>query len=150
MSIAWKLCISANSSSSIYLNRCLERRKRAAWNEEGVARAQYRYAYVLDKLGDKSEAKKQRASAMKTQGRFLRDYPAYLPITDDDEAVFDQMVSIWAGRFTGKLKQAVLAFPSESDLGRNESDLEPDALDLGPEDSDLGSDTEAVEIPVKV
>ena len=150
MCIAAKLRISANSSSSMYLNRCLERRKRAAWNEEGVARAQYRYAYVLEKLGDNSEAEKQRTSARKTRDRFLRDYPAYLPITDDDEAVFDQMVSIWAGRFTGNLKQAVLAFPSESDLGRTESDLKPDALDLEPEDSDLGSDAEAVEILVKV
>ena len=126
MSTAWKLRISANSSSSMYLDRCLERRKRAAWNE-GVARAQYRYAYVVDKLGDKSGAEKQRASAMKTQHRFLRDYPAYLPKTDDDEAVFDQMVSIWAGRFTGKLKQADLTFPSGSDLGSNTEAVEMSA-----------------------
>ena len=97
--------------SSLYLDRCLERRKRAAWNEEGVARAQFRYASVLEKLGDTSEAKKQRNAAKKTQERFVKDYPAYHPATDDDEAVFDQMVSIWAGQFTGKLKQMASASP---------------------------------------
>ena len=127
MSTAWKLRISANSSSSMYLDRCLESRKRAAWNEEGVARAQYRYAYVLEKLGDMAEAEKQRASAMKTKDHFLRDYQAYLPKIDDDEAVFDQMVSIWAGRFTGKLKQADLTFPSGSDLGSNTETVEMSA-----------------------
>ncbi len=108
MSIAWEHHISANSTSSIYLDRCLERRKRAAWNE-GVARAQFRYAYVLEKLGEKSEAEKQLIAARKARERFVKDYPAYLPETDDDEAVFDQMVSIWAGRFTGKLEQVALA-----------------------------------------
>ena len=103
--------IFANSMSSIYLERCLERRKRAAWNEEGVARAQFRYASVLEKLGENSEAEKQRNAARKTRERFMKEYPAYLAITDDDEAVFDQMVSIWAGRFTGKLKQVALASP---------------------------------------
>ena len=127
MRIASKLCISANGSNSMYLSRCLEGPKRAAWNEEGVARAQYRYAYVLDKLGDTSEAEKQRTSAMKTKDRFLRDYSAYLPKTNDDEAVFDQMVSIWAGRFTGKLKQVDLTFPSGSDLGSNTEAMEMSA-----------------------
>ena len=100
--------------NSIYLDRCLERRKRAAWNEEGVARAQFRYASVLEKLGENSEAEKQRNAARKTRERFMKDYPAYLPRTDHDEAIFDQMVSIWAGRFTGKLKQGALASDRES------------------------------------
>ena len=102
--------------SSIYLDQCLERRKRAAWNEEGVARAQFRYASVLEKFGEKIEAEKQRTAARKTRERFMKDYPAYLLITDDDEAIFDQMVSIRAGRFTGKLKQVALASPNEPDL----------------------------------
>lgn len=96
--------------SSVYLDRCLERRKRAAWNE-GVARAQFRYAFVLEKLGEESKAEKQRMAAKKTRDRFMKDYEDYLPVTDDDEAVFDQMVSVWAGRFTGKLKQITLASP---------------------------------------
>ena len=97
--------------SSVYLDRCLERRKRAAWNEEGVAGAQFRYASVLEKLGEESEAEKQRNASKKTRDRFMKDYEDYLPVTDDDEAVFDQMVSIWAGQFTGKLKQITLASP---------------------------------------
>lgn len=116
----WKHRISANSMSSIYLHRCLERRKRAAWNGEGVARAQFRYASVLEKLGKKSEAEKQRNAARKTREWFVKDYPEYLPKTDDDEAVFDQMVSIWAGRFTGKLKHfRGLASSKEPDLELN-------------------------------
>ena len=97
--------------SSVYLYRWLERRKRAAWNEEGVARAQFRYAFVLEKLGEESDAEKQRNAAKKTRDRFMEDYEDYLPATDNYEAVFDQMVSIWAGRFTGKLKQITVASP---------------------------------------
>ena len=112
---AWKHLISANSMSSIYLDRSLERQKRAAWNEE-VARAQFRYASVLGKLGEDSEAEKQRNTARKTRERFMKDYQGLLPRTDDDEAVFDQMVSIWVGRSTGKLKQGALASPNKPDL----------------------------------
>lgn len=90
---------------SIYLDRCLERRKRAAWNEEGVARAKFRYAQVLERLGEQVEADKQRDMASNTRKRFMKEYSEYLPQTGDEEAVFDQMVSIWSGRFTGKLKQ---------------------------------------------
>ena len=101
--LAYKHHIFTNSMSSIYLDRRLERRKQAAWNE-GVARAQFRYAFILEKLGENSEAEKQRNAARKTRERFIRD-------SDHGEAVFDQMVSIWAGRFTGKLKQVALASP---------------------------------------
>lgn len=123
--LAWTHYISANSLSSIYLDRCLERRKRAAWNEEGVARAQFRYASVLEKLGEKSEAEKQRNAARKTRERFMQDYQGYLPRTGDDEAVFDQMVSIWVGRFTGKLKQGALASPNKPDLN-----LDMESIDI--------------------
>ena len=43
--------------------------------------------------------------AGETRERFMKEYPQYLPPMDDEEAVFDQMVSIWSGRFTGKMKQ---------------------------------------------
>ncbi|KAG8533100.1 uncharacterized protein KY384_001883 [Bacidia gigantensis] len=90
----------------VYLDCCLERRKRNAWNEEGVARAQFRYAHVLEQLGEKTEAAKQRELSRKTMLRFMERYPRYLPQTpDDEESVLDQMVSIWAGRFTGKMVQ---------------------------------------------
>lgn len=109
---------------SIYLDRCLEWRKRAAWNEEGVARAQFRYAHVLDNLGEKAEAQKQRTAARRTRERFMKEYPEYLPKEADDETVFDQMVSIWAGRFTGKLKQAVPAFANEPEVAINMESLD--------------------------
>ena len=75
-----------------------------------MARAQFRYAHVLDKLGEKGEAEKQRTAARKTRERYMKEYPEYLDKADGEEAVFDQMVSIWAGRFTGKLKQVVPDF----------------------------------------
>ena len=75
-----------------------------------MARAQFRYAHVLDELGERGEAAKQRTAASKTRERYMKEYPDYLDIADGEEAVFDQMVSIWAGRFTGKLKQVVPAF----------------------------------------
>jgi hypothetical protein len=102
-----------------YLDTCLQRRKRAIWNEEGVARAQYRYARVLDRIAEREEAvgrimdaEQVRLDATKrckavdgVLQRFRKDYPEYLPDTEDKEAILDQMVSLWAGRFTGRLKQ---------------------------------------------
>ncbi len=49
----------------------------------------------------------------------MKEYPEYLPKTDDEEAIFDQMVSIWAGRFTGKLKQGAPTFADENELASN-------------------------------
>lgn len=73
---------------------------------EGVARAQYRYANVLDKLDHKAEAEAYKKEAKKTMLRFMKEYADYLPQNpDDEEAILDQMVSVWAGRFTGKMKQ---------------------------------------------
>jgi hypothetical protein len=84
-----------------------------------VARAQYRYARVLDRIAEREEAggrlvdvEKIRLDATKRRKavdgvlqRFRKDYSEYLPDTEDKEAILDQMVSLWAGRFTGKLKQ---------------------------------------------
>ena len=89
----------------MYLERCLERRTRASWDEEGVARAQFRYSQVLDKIGEKEEAQKMYQIATDTRLKFMKKYPKYLPQTDGEEVVFDQMVSVWSGRFTGKMKQ---------------------------------------------
>ena len=57
--------------------------------------------------------------ARTTRKRFMKEYPGYLPQTDDEEAVFDQMVSIWSGRFTGKMKQKLpdIAEPAASKVG---------------------------------
>ncbi|KAJ9604888.1 hypothetical protein H2200_010277 [Cladophialophora chaetospira] len=104
-----------------YLDTCLQRRKRAVWNEEGVARAQFRYARVLRKLADvdrtKSDANPARGDKLREDAenrekevekvirRYRKDYPQYLPQSEDPEANLDQMVSFWSGRYTGQLKQ---------------------------------------------
>ena len=84
---------------------CLDRRKRSAWNPEGVARAQYLYSKVLEKLGNNEGAKKHLSEARRVSDRFLQQYSQYLRTSPDDLVVFDQMVCLWGGRFSGKLDQ---------------------------------------------
>jgi hypothetical protein len=80
--------------------------KRSVWNEEGVARAQFLYADVLKQLGRNAAAEGYLSQAQATRDRFLKEYPQWLKADKDDElVVFDQMVCLWAGRYTGKLKQ---------------------------------------------
>lgn len=89
-----------------HLSKCLERRKRFVWNEEGVARAQFFRGKVLSRLGHAEDSERSFVAARKVRDRFIKEFPQYLALESEDElAVFDQMVSIWAGRFTGKLKQ---------------------------------------------
>lgn len=83
----------------------MERRKRYAWTEEGVARAQYWYSKVLSKLGKDEDAQKQMVQALTTKRRFLENYPKFLKDDPDDQVVLDRMNSIEAGRLTGRLKQ---------------------------------------------
>lgn len=54
--------------------------------------------------------------AGKTREKYQKLYPEYLPKDAEPEAVHDQMVSIWSGRFTGKLKQVKPVFPEVPDL----------------------------------
>lgn len=113
--------------------KCLDRRKRSVWNQEGVARTQYLYARTLLTLSDDTEAQIRQAdsnlseeeitekrervaerreeakqllqTARDTKQSFLRRYPQWLPDKDaDDLVVLDQMCCMWAGRYTGKLK----------------------------------------------
>lgn len=89
------------------LRKCLERRKRYAWTIEEVARAQFRLAQVLKRRNKTDEAKKYAEAASRTRRIFLDRYPDQLWDDPDEEVVFDQMVSLWAGRFTGKLKDGI-------------------------------------------
>lgn len=116
-----KLCYDAGEISNArqFLATCLQRRRRAVWNDEGVTRAQYRYANVLHALaseaaasGDASksqsyadEAKQLHKAVEETVQRYRRDYSEYMPLNEDIESNLDQMVSIWAGRFSGGLRQ---------------------------------------------
>ena len=89
-----------------HLSQCLERRKRHVWNEEGEARTQFFRGKVLSRLEQAEDSQRSFVAARKVRDRFIREFPQYLALDNQDElAVFDQMVSIWAGRFTGKLKQ---------------------------------------------
>lgn len=115
-----KLCYDAGQieEAEQYLQTCLERRKWAAWNEEGVTRAQFRYAKVLRARAAKEaaagnditaqkcieDAEKREAEVAQTIERYRKDYEPYLFRSEDQEAHLDQMVSLWAGRFTGGLQ----------------------------------------------
>jgi hypothetical protein len=47
----------------------------------------------------------------KTREKYPKLYPEHLPKDGSPQDIHDQMVSIWAGRFTGKLKQRTPVFP---------------------------------------
>lgn len=133
-----KLCHEAGEEEQArrYLETCLQRRKRAVWNEEGITRAQFRYANVLRSLakqaqadGDEQisrayaeDAEKRTREVTKIIKRYRRDYERYMPPGENEEENLDQMVSFWAGRFTGRLKQPELNF---SILGDVESQPRP-------------------------
>ena len=60
----------------------------------------------MHRLGREEEAETLLAQARAVRDRYLVKYPQWLKEDKDDEmVVFDQMVCLWAGRFTGKLKQ---------------------------------------------
>jgi hypothetical protein len=112
--------------------KCLDRRKRTHWDQEGVARTQFLYSKSLKALYERdqeeltlhepdlspekvAELKKRIADrreeanslaqqAEKTKRKFLEDYPKWLHDSEDDLEVYDQMCCMWAGRYTGKLK----------------------------------------------
>lgn len=102
-----------------HLRTCLERRKRAAWNDEGVTSAQSRYAKVLRSLAERAqdnedeekaqmlvhEARTREAEVARAIKRYRQGYKYYMPESEDEEENLDKMVSIWAGRFTGGLTQ---------------------------------------------
>jgi hypothetical protein len=89
------------------LKRCLERRKRYAWNPEEVARAQFRLSQVLKRPKKDEEAEIRGKEASRTRRLYLKRFSDQLTDDPDEEVVFDQMVSLWAGRFTGKLKNGI-------------------------------------------
>ena len=89
------------------MKQCLERRKRYAWNPEEVTRAQFRLSQVLKRLNKLDEAEPYAKEASKTRQIFLKRFPDQLNDNPNEEVVFDQMVSLWAGRFTGKLKDGI-------------------------------------------
>lgn len=115
------MCLEAGQvdQARAYLECCLQLRKRAARNEEGITRAKYRYANTLhaqmkeaagnnekDRAKElESNAERLYAEVSKTVERYQLKYCYYMPAGDDNEHSLDQMVSIWSGRLTGGLEQ---------------------------------------------
>ena len=96
---------------------CLQRRKRGQWEREGVARAQYRHHLVLKRLGKYDDATKVLKDARLARDQLLKENEDYLQYDEDrDELeIFDQICSMWAGRFTGKI--ARMQKPAAERLG---------------------------------
>ena len=77
---------------------CLQRRKWGSWHQEDVARAQYRFSQVLKQRSKHAEAHEQYQAAKKVKDYSLAKYPEYLKDDPSELGVYDQMVSLWAGR----------------------------------------------------
>lgn len=93
------------------------------WDEESTTRARYLYGIVLQQLGRGKEAEIQLQQARVVRDRYLAKYPHWLTEDPNDElAVFDQMVCMWSGRYTGGLKQL-------SDLSDTVGDLSIGTVD---------------------
>ena len=93
------------SSHRPLLSNCLQRRKRATWNSEGVARAQYRYAKTLEALDRQEEADNEGQKAAKIRKQWLRDYSDKLRDDPDEEVVHDRMVSMWQGGLSRDMRE---------------------------------------------
>jgi hypothetical protein len=65
----------------------------------------YRLSRVLRSLGDTEAAEHYAKEAAKTKEELVDKYPKYLRFTySDDQEVFDQMISILAGRMSARPK----------------------------------------------
>ena len=95
---------------------CLQRRKRVQWDREGVARAQYRHHLVLERLGKHDQAAEELQIARMARDQLVKENEGYLSFDqgEDELKIFDQLCSMWAGRFTGK----VARMREESDAAR--------------------------------
>ncbi|KAL9015104.1 MAG: hypothetical protein Q9173_000285 [Seirophora scorigena] len=78
-----------------YLSSCLERRKLASWDREGVAHARFRYYLMLKRLGNDGEADSQLSWAFTIRDHLKKECKDYLrdPDPSNELAVFDQMCS---------------------------------------------------------
>ena len=96
-----------------YLSSCFERRKLASWDQEGVARAHFRYHHVLKTLSNINKADFQSSKTFTIRDHLKKKCKDYLTDLDpsNELAIFDQMCSMWAGRFTGRLAQTSTTWP---------------------------------------
>ena len=82
----------------------LDQRRAAYWSNEAVARTQYHLWRVLVAQGkDLDKATKLYDEAKATLARLLPfDFPSSLRHAKDEEALFDHLLTVYGGRFTGR------------------------------------------------
>ncbi len=82
----------------------LDQRRAAYWSNEAVARTQYHLWRVLVAQGkDLDKATKLYDEAKATLARLLPfDFPSSLKHAKDEEALFDHLLTVYGGRFTGR------------------------------------------------
>ncbi|KIW70019.1 hypothetical protein PV04_02330 [Phialophora macrospora] len=85
------------------LKEALKERRRSQWSKESIARAQYRQALVLAKLGRGTEASQCKQLALSALSEWQDQLADKFGTDLDSEEVFDYIVSIWDGRSTGAL-----------------------------------------------
>lgn len=89
-----------------YLTECLKTRRRLNWTQEGIATALMRLSKLLHTLGEHDEAEIHAKEAYSIRDEMLSKHSEYLRDDGGDEmVVFDRMIPIWAGRFTGGLSK---------------------------------------------
>lgn len=100
-----ELCARDLPTLSECFQTCLQRRKRGQWEREGVARAQYRHHLVLKSLGKHEQAADALKLARLARDQLLKENEGYIHYDQekDELEIFDQLCSMWAGRFTGKI-----------------------------------------------
>ena len=100
----------ADSRNRTHLETSLETNRRIHWSEEGIAYAHFRLGKSLQELGEHDEAAIHKSQAVAIRDKFLKAYPEYLEECPHDErAIYDQMISIWSGRCTYRMKEGKAA-----------------------------------------
>ena len=93
-----------SSSYRYFFRLALDQRRAAYWSNEAIARTQYHLWRVLMVQGkDLDKATKLYDEAKATLARLLPcDLPSSLKHVKDEEALFDHLLTVYGGRFTGR------------------------------------------------
>ena len=92
------------SSRRSFFRLALDQRRAAYWSHEAVARTQYHLWRVFMAQGkDLEKATKLYDEAKATLASLLPlDFPSGLKHVKDEEALFDHLLTVYGGRFTGR------------------------------------------------
>ena len=90
-------------SRSDYMVECIESAKNSKFPEEALGRAQYHLMKILREQGiEQEEADKLEVDALKTLDKYSQYTSEFLKGVDDPMTLFDDLQSIFDGRFTGQ------------------------------------------------